>query len=81
MKNKIYFNVFLFSLIYFALGILFYSLTNGQPFQSLSQSGFDKILDFIIKSEELNRINSYLEQADKKFFFLTPLLPSQVKSL
>ena len=69
MKNKIYFNVFLFSLIYFALGILFYSLTNGQPFQSLSQSGFDKILDFIIKSEELNRINSYLEQADKKFFF------------
>ena len=65
---KIYFNVFLFSLIYFALGILFYSLTNGQPFQ-FDQSGFDKILDFIIKSEELNRINSYLEQADKKFFF------------
>ena len=69
MKNKTYFNAALLSTIYFSLGIFIYFLTNGKPFQSLSQSGFDKVLDFIIKGEELSTINYYLGLADNKFFF------------
>ena len=68
MKNKTYFNAALLSTIYFSLGIFIYFLTNGKPFQSLSQSGFDKVLDFIIKGEELSTINYYLGLADNKFF-------------
>jgi len=69
MKNKTYFNAALLSAIYFSLGIFIYFLTNGKPFQSLSQSGFDKVLDFIIRGEEISRINYYLGLADNKFFF------------
>ena len=53
MKNKTYFNAALLSTIYFSLGIFIYFLTNGKPFQSLSQSGFDKVLDFIIKGGKI----------------------------
>lgn len=69
MKNSKYFNLALYSAIYLLLGIFIFFVTNGQPFQTMNGIGLNKVLDFIIQSEELRKINYYLIKADQKFFF------------
>ena len=69
MKNKTYTKFIIYSIAYILLGFIFFNLSNGKPFQTLSINGFGEILNFIIKSEDLDRINFYLREADNKFFF------------
>jgi hypothetical protein len=69
MINTTHFKLISYSFFYSLIGILLYAITDGQPFQTLSAVGFDKVLNFIIQSEEINKIRHYLEKADKQFFF------------
>lgn len=56
------------TLFYFASVVIWYFLSNGSPFLSLYENGFDKFLNAIIKSESKSRIDELIINLDKDFF-------------
>ena len=44
--------------------LIFYFLSNKQPFQVLYDNGFDKVLNYIIKSETPERIKFFINDLD-----------------
>ena len=69
MKISKYYNLISYSFFYSFIGVLIFIVTDGQPFQTMNGIGLNKVLDFIIQSEEIRKINYYLIKADEKFFF------------
>lgn len=65
-KLRILFNIFF---AYSLFGIALFVFTSGKPFNFLNSHGFDRILDTLILSENIEVINKYLNIADEKFFF------------
>ena len=69
MKISKYYNLISYSFFYSFIGVLIFIVSDGQPFQTMNGIGLNKVLDFIIQSEEIRKINYYLIKADEKFFF------------
>ncbi len=56
------------TLIFFSIVIVSYVLSAGQPFLTLYNSGFDSILETVIKSETGGRIKELIISIDKEYF-------------
>ena len=66
-KNSKYFFILLLS-TYIFLIVCWYFFSNGSPFLSLYENGFDNVLSAIIISETTARIQDLIVQLDKSFF-------------
>ena len=67
-KNKIKEKTIILTLFYFILIFSWFFLSNGSPFLTLYENGFDKLLNIIIKSETKSRVGGLVVDLDKDFF-------------
>ena len=64
MQLSFRFKIFISLIFIIISSIIFYFLSNQQPFQILYDNGFDKFLNYIIKSETPERINFLIKDLD-----------------